>query len=381
MPATATHAVVEPRRIPWGPIIAGWCLYGLFISTQSFISSTIRGASLHWWTSLLLQFPQAVVWALFTPVILWLGRRFPFERGQMARSAAVHLLVSCSFVFLLDLAYTWHSQNVLPPWPNMRPYMTRVIQLFVVWIVSDGMLYWMVLLISFGAERQRQLRERQLSAAQLETQLAQADLQALKMQLHPHFLFNALNTIGSLVRTGDRDNAVRVVAGLGDLLRRVLDGASRQEVPLKHELDFVRSYLAIEQARFRDRLRVAISVDDDTLDARVPHLILQPLVENAIRHGIAPRAAVGSLTIGARRIGDRLHLLVRDDGPGIDERVADGNGDGARAGIGLANTRARLERLHGTNFTLEVCNAVDGGLEARIELPFELMPVDWEGER
>jgi len=214
-------------------------------------------------------------------------------------------------------------------------------------------------------------------ASQLETQLAQADLQALKSQLHPHFLFNALHTIGSLVRTGDRDNAVKVTAGLGDLLRRMLEGASQQEAPLKQELEFIKSYLAIEQIRFQDRLRVDFSIDPEVLDARVPHLILQPLVENAIRHGIAPHLFAGMVSVSAKRLngGKRLQLAVRDDGPGA------GDGDGARPGIGLANTRARLGRLYGADFTLEVTNLPQGGMEALVELPFALAPAELERSR
>jgi LytS/YehU family sensor histidine kinase len=179
------------------------------------------------------------------------------------------------------------------------------------------------------------------------------------------------------VRTGDRDNAVRVVAGLGDLLRRVLEGAAQQEVPLKQELEFIRNYLDIEQVRFRDRLKVAINVEPDVLDAKVPHLILQPLVENAIRHGIGPHVRAGCLIIGARRLDDRLQLVVRDDGPGI----GSGADDAVRPGIGLSNTRARLTRLYGTDYQLDVGNAPEGGLEARIVLPFRLAPAEWEGHR
>jgi two-component system LytT family sensor kinase len=376
-PAHASGHLAAPRPIPWALILGTWTTYGLFSSATSFISSAMRGSPLQWWAALLLQMPQFGIWALATPGILWLGRRFPFERGTWPRSVAVHVAVCCTFVFLQDLGYAWHVANVLPPWPNMRPLLTRAVQLFVVWILSDGALYWAVLAVSYVVEHQRRLRERELAASQLETQLAQADLHALKMQLHPHFLFNALHTIGALVRTGDQETAVRVVAGLGDLLRRMLDGASQQEVALRQELDFVRTYLAIEQIRFRDRLTVAITADDDVADARVPHLILQPLVENAIRHGIAPHARAGRVTVCARRLGDRLHLIVRDDGPGI------GNGERvtAQPGIGLSNVQARLTKLYGDDFSLEVCDAVDGGLEARVTVPFRLAPADRERER
>jgi len=360
-------------------ILGVWTAYGLLGTMQEHISYAMsRGTPLPWSTSLLLQMPQAYAWALATPAILWLGRRFPFERGRWLTSVPIHLVTCLVLVFVVDLIFAFQVTHFMPQPANAKPVLARAAQFFIVWILSDGLLYWTILSVSYAAEHHRRLRERELTAAQLETQLVQADLQALKMQLHPHFLFNALHTIGSLVRTGDRDNAVRVVASLGDLLRRVLDSAAQQEVPLKQELDFIRSYLDIEQIRFRDRLKIAINADPDILDAKVPHLILQPLVENAIRHGIAPHASAGYLMVGARRVDDQLQLVVRDDGPGLCNGK-DGT-DPARLGIGLANTRARLTRLYGADGELEVGNAPDGGLEARIALPFRLAHAEWRGE-
>ena len=236
---------------------------------------------------------------------------------------------------------------------------------------GESALYWAVLSVSYAVEHYRKYRERELAAAELETRLAQAQLEALQAQLHPHFLFNALHTIGTLVRTGDAQRAVRVVAGLGDLLRRVLDEGGAQEVPLKQELEFIRSYLEIEQVRFRDRLRVTIHAAPDTLDAAVPPLVLQPLVENAIRHGITSRVEGGTVLVGSRLFDGRLLLTVRDDGLGIP------GGAGPRPGVGLANTRARLERLYGLDFELAVENAPEGGVEARIALPFRLAHAEW----
>ena len=374
-PSPAPPSGRPPRPTPWGPIFTAWTVYGLLNAAQQHQLYEMARGPLPWTTSLLLQLPLAYTWALFTPTILWLGRRFPFERGRWPLSAIVHVAVSVSFVFLLDLGYSFHVSNVLPPSTTPMPVLRRAVQLFEGWVLSDWLLYWMVLSVGYAMEQLRRSRERELMASQLETQLVQADLAALKAQLHPHFLFNALHTIGSLVRTGDRENAVRVTAGLGDLLRRVLDGAGQQEVPLKQELDFIRKYLDIERIRFQDRLKVAITASSDTLDAKVPHLILQPLVENAIRHGIAPHLFAGLVVVGARRIDDRLCLSVRDDGPGVEAR------DGARPGVGLSNTRARLTRLYGNDYALEVVNAPEGGLEARIELPFHLAAAEWEGER
>ena len=361
-------------RMPWRLILGVGAGYGLLTSAQQHLSSALSGRPYPWWMSFALQMPIAAAWALATPGILWLGRRFPLPARRWPLHAAVHLTACLSFVFLLDLGAVWYWPHLVPLQPGAKPLLARAARLFVVWIFSDGLLYWTILAVSSAADHYRRFRERELTASQLETQLARADLQGLKMQLHPHFLFNALHTIGSLVRTGDRDNAVKVTAGLGDLLRRMLDGAAQQEVPLKQELDFIRSYLDIEQIRFRDRLQVSFQVDPEVLDARVPHLILQPLVENAIRHGIAPHLFAGQVSVGARKVNGRLQLVVRDDGPGV------GDGDAARPGIGLSNSRARLARLYGEDFALEVSNLPQGGLQARIELPFHLAPADWEGE-
>lgn len=362
---------VDRRPIPWGLIFGAWTAYGIVQAAELFINYRIRGTPLAWWQPLAAQVPQSLVWALVTPGIIWLGRRFPIVGPRWPRHVALHLAISLSFVFLQDIGYAYLVSHI---WPESRTVMRVALQLFVVWALSDGLLYWIVLVVTYAVDQYRRFRERELTASQLETQLVQADLQALKMQLQPHFLYNALHTIGSLVRTGDRENAVRVVAGLGGLLRLVLDHAAQQEVPLKQELDFIRSYLEIEQMRFRDRLQVTIHADPDVLDAKVPHLILQPLVENAIRHGIAPHLFASKVTVAARRANGRLELVVRDDGPGT------GVGDTARPGIGLTNTRARLTRLYGDDFGLAVENAAGGGLEARIELPFALAPVDWVGE-
>jgi sensor histidine kinase YesM len=363
-------------RIRWGLILAVWTAYGLFNSAQQHLSYSLSGSTPPpWWVSFLLQMPFAYIWALATPGILWLGRRFPLERGRWATSLAVHIAVSLTIVFLLDVLYAFHANNLLPR--AERPVFAWALQIFVVWVFGDGLLYWMVLSVGTVVDQQRRFRERQLAASQLETQLAQADLQALKMQLHPHFLFNALHTIGSLVRTDDRETAVRVVAGLGDLLRRLLEDASQQEVPLREELEFIRNYLDIEQVRFRDRLKVTIEAEPEVLDAKVPHLILQPLVENAIRHGIAPYMWAGHLLVTARRFEDRVQILVRDDGPG----AGNGEGETTRPGIGLTNTRNRLTRLYGNDYELDVSNAPDGGLEARIAIPFRLAAAEWEGTR
>jgi len=358
-------------RTPWRIILPVGLAYGLMMTAQVHLSSTMGGNPIGWRKSFFLEMPIAAAWVLFSPAILALGQRYPIVGRGWPPRVALHLVIALSFILLLYLFSSWMTPLVLAATP-VHSLAQRTARTFVIWVFSDGLLYWSILTVSLAVAHYRKLRARALIASQLETQLAQADLYALKSQLHPHFLFNALHTIGSLIRTGDRDSAVKVTADLGDLLRRMLDVASQQEVPLKQELDFIRSYLDIEQVRFRDRLSITFDIDADVLDARVPHLVLQPLVENAIRHGIAPHLSAGHVGVLARRKGSRLALAVWDDGPGS------GNGDGARPGIGLANTKARLHRLYGEDFLLEVTNLPERGVEARVELPFHLALAEWE---
>jgi LytS/YehU family sensor histidine kinase len=221
--------------------------------------------------------------------------------------------------------------------------------------------YWVILGVGQGFLYYRKYRDRELHASRLEAQLSQAQLQVLKMQLHPHFLFNTLNAISALVHE-DADLAERMIARLGELLRSTLEAADRQEVPLRQEVEFIRPYLEIERARMGDRLKVELDIDPAALDAHVPNLLLQPLVENAIRHGIAPRAEPGRIEVRARREEGRLRLEVCDDGPGL--------AAGPREGVGLTNTRARLRQLYGEEHCFEMSNGAGRGLTVRVTIPF-----------
>jgi LytS/YehU family sensor histidine kinase len=213
----------------------------------------------------------------------------------------------------------------------------------------------------------RAARERETREARLEAQLSRAELQVLKMQLHPHFLFNTMQTISALMDVSVHD-ARRTLTRLGDLLRLSLASIGEQEVTLREELEFLEHYLDIQRTRFQDRLTIVTDVSEDTLDARVPSLILQPLVENAIRHGIEPRAASGRIEISAERVDSRLRLRVLDDGAGL-------NG-GVRPGLGVANSRERLRALYGPEQRLELRAATSGGTEAVIEIPFHYERLD-----
>jgi len=253
--------------------------------------------------------------------------------------------------------------------------------LLVYWWLRDlpfaALFYALILGIGSALDYYRQFRERQLRASQLEAQLAQAELQMLKMQLHPHFLFNTLNGITGLVRDNDNAAAVEMLVGLSDLLRQTLDSAGKQEVRLSEELEWLELYLKLQQIRFSDRLRVSINAKPDTLDAMVPNLITQPLVENAIRHGIGPRAQPGSVSLSAERDQSRLRLMVSDDGVGLPEgwRLE------SSKGMGLLNTQARLRQLFGSDFVFEVRNREQGGVEVLLAIPLHLVSAFDNGEQ
>jgi LytS/YehU family sensor histidine kinase len=224
-------------------------------------------------------------------------------------------------------------------------------------------MYWIIVSVVQALTYYRRSQERERTAVELEARLAQARLQALRMQLHPHFLFNTLNAISTLVHK-DPKAADEMIGNLSELLRVALDTSDQEQVTLRQELDFLNRYLEIQQVRFGERLRVTRQIDAAALDAHVPALILQPLVENAIRHGIEPVAAPGSIAIVAQREGQMLHLTVRDSGAGA------ANAKEHQPGIGLTNTRARIQELYGTEARLLLNTASEGGWSVNLEIPF-----------
>jgi sensor histidine kinase YesM len=233
------------------------------------------------------------------------------------------------------------------------------------YVVMCVLMYWFVVFAHLGWHYYRRFRERELQAAELQQKLVEARLEALRMQLNPHFLFNTLHAVSALIHE-DPNAADRVLARLSELLRLSLDQSKPQEVPLSEELAFLDRYLEIEQTRFADRLQVEKEVEPETERALVPYLILQPLVENAIRHGIEPREDTGRLAIRAHRSNGTLQLRVSDNGAGLPEE----KGTPLREGIGLSNTRSRLQHLYGDGYRLELVSAPGGGLEARIDIPY-----------
>ncbi len=341
-------------------IFAAWAIFGLLLAHQSYIQASMGGRQMPMYVALRPAMLEAALWALTTLVIFWLARRFPLDRGRVLTGLAVHLAAAVGIALARSgvmVVLSWYL-----PWVRPRTFSLQF------WSTSSQNVLFYALLLGIGhlLLYYRRYRERERAAEQLEKGLTEARLQALKMQLQPHFLFNTLNAISALI-PADAQPARRMVARLGDLLRATLEHEATQEVTLREEMAFLEPYLEIEQARLEDRLTVVIDVAPDTLDARVPHLLLQPLVENAIRHGIASRIEPGRVVISASRGADEVLLLeIRDDGRGLDRD----HGARARRGVGLTNIRARLEQLYGPGhrFTLE--NHAEGGLLVRIRLPY-----------
>ncbi len=359
--------------VRWTLLLTAWTLFGVLVAGEVYYRNYLRGLSPGLVASLLPFLAWTYTWTLFTPLILWLTWRFPFNRDGWVTSLLVHLPASLVIAWIGSLVFNRVSQLVGTIPPGIDNLLAESLQMFVLFLHFDPLLYWIVVGLGLLLMHNQMSRERELRAAQLETQLTEARLQALEMQLHPHFLFNALNTIAVLVRTNRNAQAVRVVTGLGELLRSALDSAGSQVVPLKHEIEFVERYLEIEQVRYGDRLRVELNIEDGMQEAQVPYLILQPLVENAIRHAIEPRSEGGALQISARRTNDRLLLSVHDDGPGLSGAAQPAE----RNGLGLATTQARLQQIYGDDHTFVVSNAKGGGATAEVDIPFQLAAGEW----
>ena len=348
--------MLERHWLKWGAILMGWTLLGLFAATRLKLTYFYSGHPIAWRNALVLALADWYVWAALFPLILWLARRFPLEPRNWRRGMLIQLPASV-FLSIFKMMIEFFVRRQLAPdfarrFPSLEFYST----LFIFWAIVGAI---------YAFDYYRKYRQHELRASQLETQLSQAQLQALRMQLNPHFLFNTLHAISSLMHK-DVGAADRMISQLSDLLRLTLENAGQQEVSLRQELEFLESYLEIEQTRFRDRLQIRMEIAPETLDACVPHLILQPLVENAIRHGIAPRAASGTVEIHARRAADKLELQVLDNGGGL----PNGALNGLKEGVGLTNTRARLEQLYGAAQRFELNNRTEGGLTVSLTIPF-----------
>jgi two-component system LytT family sensor kinase len=355
---------MKRRWLTWFLPFGAWTVAGLLFASQWYLTSTVVGPPVSWAYVLTWVVADCYIWAALSPLVLLMGRRFPIESGTWRSAVPLHLGAAAGLSLVHSLAYAlatcWTPSAQLPP----MTFGHLLFNLTTKKCLTNVVTYSVVLGLGHLFEYHRQFRERELRASQLEGQLSRARLHALEMQLHPHFLFNALNAVSELIHRDPRA-ADRMVVRLGDMLRATLEGRGAGEVPLRRELELLECYLEVERMRFHDRLDVVFDIDAGSLDAPVPSLILQPLVENAIRHGIASRTGAGRVEIGAGREDGMLVVRVRDDGPGLAEGAPAETG----RGVGLSNTRARLEQLYGREARLVLRNVAGGGLEVSLAIP------------
>ncbi len=351
----------------WIWIFAIWFSIGLFDATQTVFSMRAQGMHHAWIKLFVTLLFEWVPIALATPFILSLARRFPPVRLASFKTWIVHLPTACA-VCLASSVWISGFEQMLDPWANPTGpghFLHQVSYRFWSGLPSYFILYIATLVIAYALQSRERLAQQETETARLSEALSKAQLNALRRQIEPHFLFNTLNAIAALVREGRNQAAVNMIAGLSDFLRRVVDDTNRQEVPLSEEIEYVRKYLDIQKSRFTDRLAVRVDVPTELLQSQVPSFILQPMVENAIKHGISKRAQGGEVRISASRSNGSLLLKVYNDGPAV---ALDNPGE--RAGVGIANVRSRLQGLYGKEFELKLKNEGPQGVEALLCLPF-----------
>lgn len=366
------------RRWRWSFYLIGWTLVGLLFAAPLIAQSFAAHTPIPW-SQVASELLRWYLWAALAPLIFWQAQRFPLERGRLLLRLPINLLLGLGLTLVytgLDLVLRQALTSAITAAKSGRfdfAFLSSWPQLIYWGVEYHLLVYLAIAAVIHAFLYYDKFRDRELQATRLEAQLALVRLEVLKTQLHPHFLFNTLNAISALMHR-DVDAADKMIVLLADLLRLSLDQDDRHLVPLRSELEFLERYLAIEKIRFRDRLKVEIDIESSCFAGQVPRLILQPLVENSVRHGIARSSSAGLVAIKARRKGNRLDLSVMDDGPGISETAQ------RREGVGLGNTRARLSQLYGGDHRFALEKAPTGGLLVRIEIPFEEKPRDPVGQ-
>ncbi len=360
-----TNKVVQQPWLVWVWTFAVYTSLAMVLALQTYYYARSEGSHPDFLGLVQRGLLSFWIYALLTPPVLWLCWRYPIERKRFFSRLVLHIAASLIFtsihVSLRITTYPIREQGKVVP---VSAKLWRSTFLF---FAFDNIVNTYAMIAIFGHMMlyYHNLRERELRSAQLEGKLARAQLSMLRMQLQPHFLFNTLHTVSALIRDNP-EAAEDVLVRLSDLLRQTLDNDTAQEVPLRAELDFLSLYLQIEQVRFADRLAIHIDLAPDTLNALVPNMVLQPLVENALRHGIGRKAQAGRLEIRSWRQGSDCMISVQDSGTGF---PANSTGD-LTGGIGLSNTRSRLEHLYPGNHSLRLDNALEGGALVTLRIPF-----------
>ncbi len=356
----------DSRSSRWLRIAAMWCVGGMFEASQAVLIMRFAEGRRHAWLPLFAtELATWLPWALATPTIISLARRYPINRSTSVRTVLVHL---AAFATISAVAEGWSAtlQVLFNPWGNRVPptfwdtWSTTLLYQVLIFLIA----YALILTITYVSDSRENIARQMTETARLNEELSRAQLAALRGQMEPHFMFNTLNSIAGLVRDQRNDAAVSMIVGLSEFLRRASEDSHRPQVTLAEEVEYLQRYVDIQQVRFGDRLQVSVDIPPDLLGTQVPNLLLQPLVENAIKHGVAKRVAGGAIRVaGARRDGS-LCLSVYNDGPSFPK---DSPTQGA--GVGLANLRTRLQILHGDASELRIASVGSHGVEVVVTLP------------
>jgi sensor histidine kinase YesM len=350
----------------WRWIAAIWFAFGLFDASQTLLIAHSEGRHHLWLPLFATELASWLPWALATPLVIHLARRYPIVRGMTVRTFCVHL---AAFALISALAESWSTvlQILFNPWNNRKwPTFVDTWTISLIFQVLTFLIaYALILTVTYVVDARESMARQMTETARLNEELSKAQLAALRRQMEPHFMYNTLNSIAGLVRDHRNDAAVSMIVGLSEFLRRSSEDSHRSQVALQEEVEYLQRYLDIQKLRFGERLQVSLEIPAELLRAQVPNLLLQPLVENAIKHGIAKRVAGGIVRVAGACHNGNLCLSVYNDGPSLPT-----DWEATQTGVGIGNLRTRLQILHGNESALQLRRANPGGVEVVVTLPF-----------
>jgi two-component system, LytTR family, sensor kinase len=353
------------RSTRWLWIAAIWCAGGLFDASQTVLIMYAEGRHHAWLPLFGTELASWLPWALATPLVSSLARRHAIIRGATVPTVAVHLAAFAT-VSLVTEAWSAVLQMLFNPWdhPQRPTFIDTWGTSLLFQVLTFLIVYALILTVTFVVEARASMARQMTETARLNEELSRAQLAALRGQMEPHFMFNTLNSIAGLVRDHRNDAAVSMIVGLSEFLRRASEDSHRSQVTLAEEVEYLQRYLDIQKVRFGERLQVSVDIPAELLHAQVPNLLLQPLVENAIKHGIAKRVAGGTVRVAGARHNGNLCLSVYNDGPSLPT-----DWQATHTGVGIGNLRTRLQILHGNESELQLRRADTGGVEVVVTLP------------
>lgn len=356
----------DTRSTRWIWIAAIWCAGALFDASQTVFTMRAMGEQGAWLSPFFIVFVSWLPWMLATPFIVELARRRPIVRGAVLKAGIAHL-VAFAIVSMVAEAWSAMLRVISNPWHHNPPptFVDTWYGLLTVQIVTFVIAYALILTVTYVVDSREKVQRQMSETARLNGELSRAQLAALRSQMDPHFIFNTLNSIVGLVRDRRNDAAIGMIVGLSEFLRRASEDSHRAQVTLTEEVEYLQRYIDIQKVRFGDRLRVSLDIPVELGDAQVPSLLLQPLVENAIKHGVSKRVAGGEIRVAGARYDDTLRLTVYNDGPWVREDL-----EATSGGVGLGNLRTRLQILHGDRSELLLRPVDTGGVEVIVTLPF-----------